>query len=96
MLTFSGYTIGDNPSQVVTVTNTSGASAGVLEIIVKGDSSLTQLNKCPAVLAPGATCAIAVTFRPVAYGTSYSTLIVVEASGAVDRIPITAESGPSI
>jgi streptogramin lyase len=94
-LTFSGYTIGDNPSQVVTVTNTSGASVGILQIIIKGNSSLTQLNRCPAVLAPGATCSIAVTFTPVAYGTFYSTLSVVEGSGAVDVVPTTAVSAPS-
>ncbi len=42
----NGYTIGDNPSQTVTVTNTSAAAAGIAAIALSGDASLTQRNKC--------------------------------------------------
>ena len=58
----NGYTIGDNPSQAVTVTNTSASPAGIASIALSGDSSLTQRNNCPASLAAGATCTITVTF----------------------------------
>ena len=62
-VTFSnGYTIGDNPSQKVTVTNTSAASAGIAGIAMSGDPSLTQRNNCGASLAAGANCTITVTF----------------------------------
>jgi hypothetical protein len=88
-----GYTIGDNPSQPVTVTNTSASAAGIAAIGLSGDPSLTQRNNCPASLAPGAVCNITVTFRPVAYGTFTGTLTVTESSGAVDTVSVTGISG---
>jgi hypothetical protein len=92
-VTFSnGYTIGDNPSQTVTVTNTSASSAGIAGIALSGDASLTQRNKCPASLAAGATCTITVTFQPVAYGTFTSTLSLVESNGALDTVSVTGIS----
>jgi hypothetical protein len=92
-VTFSnGYTIGDNPSQTVTVTNTSAASAGIAAIALSGDPSLTQRNNCGANVAPGGTCSITVTFRPVAYGTFTGTLTVTESSGALDTVSVTGIS----
>ena len=93
-LKFSGYTIGDNPTRNVTVTNTNAASAAIAGIAIFGDPSLTQKNTCGPVLAAGATCAITVTFRPVAYGTFTGALTVTEGSGAQDSIPVTASSAP--
>jgi hypothetical protein len=94
-LTFSGYTIGDNPSKTVTViTNTSGASAGIAGITMGGDPSLTQRNSCGVSLAAGAACSITVTFKPVAYGTFTSTLTVTEGSGAQDTVSVTGTSTP--
>src|SRR6266436_6422775 len=80
-LNFSGYTIGDSPSQNVTVTNTSGASVGIAGIAMSGDPSLVQGNTCGSVLPTGATCTVTVTFNPTAYGTFTGTLIVTESSG---------------
>ena len=74
----------------MTVTNTSG---GVLEIIVDGGSSLTQLNKCLAVLAPGTTYSVAVIFVPVAYGTFTRLSFIIEASGVMDRVPLPPKAG---
>ena len=88
----NGYTIGDNPSQAVTVTNTSSSSAGIAAIGLSGDPSLTQRNNCPASLAAGATCKITVTFQPVAYGTFTSTLTLTESSGALDTVSVTGIS----
>jgi hypothetical protein len=91
--TFSnGYTIGDNPSKAVTVTNTSAAPAGIAAVALSGDPSLTAKNSCGASLAAGASCTITVTFRPVAYGTFTSTLTVTESSGAVDTASVTGVS----
>jgi hypothetical protein len=92
-VTFSnGYTIGDNPSQTVKVTNTSGASAGIAGIAISGDPSLAQRNNCGASLAAGGTCSITVTFQPVAYGTFTATLTVTESSGALDTASVTGIS----
>ena len=88
----NGYTIGDNPSQKVTVTNTSSASTGIAGIAMSGDPSLSQRNNCGASLAAGATCSITVTFQPVAYGTFTGTLMVTESSGALDTVSVTGIS----
>ncbi len=91
-VTFNGYTIGDNPSKAVTVTNTSASAVGIAAIALSGDSSLTQKNNCGASLAAGGTCTITVTFRPVAYGTFTGTLTVAEASGAIDAASVAGVS----
>jgi hypothetical protein len=88
----NGYTIGDNPSQAITVTNTSASSAGIASIALSGDPSLTQKNNCPASLTAGATCTITVTFKPVAYGTFTSTLMLTESNGALDTVSATGVS----
>lgn len=88
----NGYTIGDNPSQAVTVTNTSSSSASIAAIGLSGDPSLTQRNNCPAGLAAAATCKITVTFKPTAYGTFTSTLALTEGNGAVDTVSVTGAS----
>src|SRR5467141_338923 len=93
-LNFSGYTIGDSPSQNVTVTNTSGASVGIAGIAMSGDPSLVQGNTCGSVLSTGATCTVTVTFNPSAYGTFTSTLIVTESSGAQETVSVTGTASP--
>jgi sugar lactone lactonase YvrE len=95
-LTFNnGYTIGDNPVQTVIVTNTSGAPVGIAKVSLHGDPSIIDKNKCPAVLTAGATCSIPVVFKPTAYGTFTSTLVVIEGSGARDTVPVSGTSSPS-
>jgi sugar lactone lactonase YvrE len=94
-LNFSGYTIGDSPSQTVTVTNTSGASVGIAGIAMSGDPSLVQGNTtCGSILSAGATCAVTVTFNPVAYGTFTSTLIVTESSGGQETVSVSGTANP--
>jgi hypothetical protein len=88
----AGYTIGDNPTQAVTVTNTGASSAGIAGIALGGDSSLTQRNNCKGTLAAGATCTITVTFQPVAYGTFTGTLTLTESNGALDTVSVTGVS----
>jgi hypothetical protein len=91
-LTFPGYTIGDNPSKTVTVSNTSGASVGIAEISLSGDASLTEKTKCGATLAEGSTCSITVTFQPVAYGTFTGALSLAESSGSRDAVSVTGQA----
>src|SRR5467141_918395 len=93
-LNFSGYTIGDSPSQTVTVTNTSGASVGITGIAMSGDPSLVEGNTCGSILSAGATCTVTVTFNPVAYGTFTSTLIVTESSGAQETVSVSGTASP--
>src|SRR5882762_4271847 len=93
-LNFSGYTIGDSPSQTVSVTNTSGGSVGIAGIAISGDPSFVQGNTCGSILSAGATCAVTVTFSPVAYGTFTSTLIVTESSGAQETVSVNGTAFP--
>jgi streptogramin lyase len=93
-LSFCCYTIGDNASQTVTVTNTSSASVGIAGIAMSGDPSLAQGNTCGSILSAGATCTVTVTFNPTAYGTFASTLIVTESSGAQKTVSVTATASP--
>jgi hypothetical protein len=93
-LNFSGYTIGDSPSQTVTVANTSGASVGIGGIGMSGDPSLVQGNTCGPILSAGAICTLTVTFNPTSYGTFTSTLIVTESSGAQETVSISGTANP--
>ena len=93
-LNFSGYTIGDSPSQTVTVTNTSSVSAGIAGIAMSGDPSLSEGNTCGSVLSAGASCTVTVTFNPSAYGTFASTLIVTESSGGQETVSVSGTASP--
>jgi hypothetical protein len=93
-LNFSGYTIGDNPSQSVTVTNTSSASVVIAGIAMSGDPSLVEGNMCGSSLAAGATCTVTVTFNPTSYGTFTSTLIVTESSGGQETVSVSGTANP--
>jgi Abnormal spindle-like microcephaly-assoc'd, ASPM-SPD-2-Hydin len=93
-MSFTGYVVGDNPVQKLTVTNTSEDTIAILKVALSGDPSITEMSTCPADLAPRATCTISVTFTPMAQGTFTSTLTVTEGSGAQDKVTITGEAGP--
>src|SRR6266436_5633783 len=93
-LNFSGYTIGDSPSQTVSVTNTGSGSVGIAGIAMSGDPSFVQGNTCGSILSAGATCTVTVTFSPVAYGTFTSTLIVTESSGEQETVSVNGTAFP--
>ena len=84
----SGYVIGDNPSQTVTVTNSNGVAAGITKISKSGSKTFTQTNNCGTVLAAYASCTITVTFMPTAGGTFTGSLTVTEGAGEVHQIPL--------
>jgi hypothetical protein len=89
-ITFNnGYTIGDNPTQTITVTNNSGAPVGIASIGITGDPSFTERTTCGTSLAVGGACSIRVTFQPVAYGTFTGTVTLTESSGALDTVSVT-------
>ena len=94
ILTFSGYTIGDSPSQTVTVTNTSSASVVIAKIAMSGDPSFAQGHTCGSSLAASAACTVTVTFSPTFYGTFASMLIVTESSGAQETVSVSGTANP--
>jgi hypothetical protein len=74
-LTFAEQAVGtSSAAQAVTLTNTGNANMVVSGVSAVGDFS--QTNNCPANLAPSGSCAINVTFTPVAGGNRTGSLIV--------------------
>jgi hypothetical protein len=66
-LTFASQAVGTSSSpRTVTLKNTGTATLAITSIAVSGDFS--QTNTCGSSVAAGASCSIAVTFKPVATG----------------------------
>lgn len=91
-LNFSGYSVGDNPSMTLTVTNTTGVFTGISKITKTGSTTFTQTNNCGTGLAAYATCTITVTFMPTTVGSFSGTLTVTESAGAAHTIPLSGTS----
>lgn len=91
---FANYTIGDNPSQTLTISNPTQSTVGIRHLSFAGSSALTQQNNCPALMSAGSSCTVTFTFVPTTYGSFTSNLTVSESSGAVDIIPVTGTSVP--
>ncbi|GEM_PF-997038 len=72
-------------SQVATLTNTGNVALNITGIATT--ANFAQTNACPAVLAPLASCQIAVTFTPSAGGNFSGTLSV---SNSADALPLTS------
>ena len=78
-LTFAAQADGtSSASQPVTIGNTGGGSLLIGTIAASGDYS--QTNNCGAILAPGASCTVNVTFTPTAPGTRNGSLTVTDNS----------------
>ena len=60
--------------QDVTLRNAGGADLVISRVYATGD--FTLVNRCPAVVAPGATCLIEVTFAPSVPGARTGALVV--------------------
>ena len=90
---FASTNVGStSASQTYTLSNTGTTALSISAIAVTGD--FTQTNQCGASLAAGATCAIAVTFSPVAGGARTGLLTV--SSNATTPIPTIALSGTGL
>ncbi len=87
-LAFNGYVVGDNPSQVVSVTNTTGVPVGIRGVGLRGSTAFTQTNSCGTTLAAYASCSVTVTFTPTVVGTFTGTFGVGESAGTIDTIPL--------
>jgi glutaminyl-peptide cyclotransferase len=70
--------------RVVTLTNTGGAPLSIVSITISGANAgdFAQLNSCASPVAPGASCAISVTFRPAAVGQRKASLSIVHNAGS--------------
>jgi hypothetical protein len=89
----NGYIVGDNPSQLVTVTNTNGVPAGIRGIGKSGSTAFTFTKTCGTTLAASASCTVDVTFIPTAVGSYSGTLYVFESSGTLHAIPLSGTAG---
>ena len=77
-LTFANQILGtQSPGKTVTLKNTAEQSLQITSITVDGD--FHQTNRCPATLAPGASCAVTITFLPTKLGAHNGTLTVLDA-----------------
>jgi len=74
-LTFGTQQIGTtSPAQLLTLQNTGDATLTIAGIVVSGD--FAQTTTCGATLAPGASCAINVTFTPTVAGPRTGSVVV--------------------
>ena len=87
-LPFIGYSVGDNPDQIVTVSNPDGVPAGIRLINKTGSTAFTFTKTCGTTLAAGASCTVDVTFIPTAVGSYSGSLNVYESAGTIHKIPL--------
>lgn len=88
----NGYLGTTSPSQVVTLKNTGSTTVTLHGISLTGTnpSDFLEINTCASgSLAPGASCAAALSFKPAATGSASATLsITSSASGSAQTVPI--------
>ncbi len=87
-LAFNGYTVGDNPDQIVTISNLDGIPAGIRSITKSGSTAFTFTKTCGTTLAAGASCTVDVTFIPTAVASYSGILNVYENAGTIHKIPL--------
>jgi hypothetical protein len=87
-LAFNGYVVGDNPNQIVTVSNPDGVPAGIRLITKTGSTAFTFTKTCGTTLAAGASCTVDVTFIPTVVGSYSGILYVYEYAGTIHKIPL--------
>ncbi len=96
-LTFGSQAVGvSSSSQAVTLENTGTSTLTISSIAVSGPFS--QTNTCGSSVAAGASCSIAVTFKPVVTGTTTGTLTVTDnASPPTQTVSLTGMgAGPAV
>jgi centrosomal CEP192-like protein len=80
--------VGDNPDQIITVTNNDEIPAGIRLISKTGSTAFTFTKTCGTILAAGASCTVDVTFTVPAVGSYSGSLNVYESAGAIHKIPL--------
>ncbi len=88
-LDFGEHPVGTtSPTQTVILTNGGASLLTIAGLAVDGD--FAQTNTCPASLAPGASCALALTFTPLTPGAHTGVLtLTTNAPGSPARIDLT-------
>ncbi len=82
-------------AQSVTVTNTGTAAASVSGVAVTGD--FAQTNTCGTSIAAGASCTVAVTFKPTASGARTGSLTVAgNASNGTLTVPLSGTGAGTV
>jgi len=87
-LSFPGYVVGDNPDQIVTISNPDGVPAGIKSITKTGSTAFTFTKTCGTTLAAAASCTVDVTFIPTVVGSYSGILYVSESAGTIHKIPL--------
>jgi sugar lactone lactonase YvrE len=84
----SAITSTTTPAQTVTISNTGETSVSISSISISGANSASfgQTNNCPispALLLPGNSCQIFVTFTPLALGANTASLVITDSQGVL-------------
>jgi hypothetical protein len=91
-LTFSSTVVGStNVAPAITLTNSGTAALGLSSIGINGSNatSYSQTHTCGSTLAVGASCTIAITFKPQAAGTLVASLRVADnAAGSPQTVAL--------
>jgi large repetitive protein len=85
VIAFGGQTVGvPSAPQSVTLTNTGTADLAINSIATSGANTadFAQTNNCPALLSPGETCTIVVTFTAAVASGETATLNITDNAGA--------------
>jgi sugar lactone lactonase YvrE len=80
-LNFSQNVGATAPQQTVTLTNNGDGPLSIASIAATGD--FKALSHCPALLLPGITCPVGVTFTPQAAGARHGSLVVTDDANAL-------------
>ncbi len=90
-LTFSQNVGTTSSAQTITITNFGGSPLNGLNLSSGG--AFSETNNCPAMLLPGSTCAVSVTFTPSAAGSVTGTLNVSDDSGNLGLVQVVPLNG---
>jgi Abnormal spindle-like microcephaly-assoc'd, ASPM-SPD-2-Hydin len=92
-LTFGTLPVGTtSPSKVATLANRGTETVTISDVLTSG-IDFSQANNCRAILAAGASCTIAVTFKPVISGPRIGTLNVLDSDGGSPHMIVLSGSG---
>jgi hypothetical protein len=81
-----------SPAQTVVLTNSGGAPLVISSVASSGDFGYSGCG--PATLAPGATCAFSITFRPLAEGPQSGSIVITSnAAGSPHAISLAGQGG---
>jgi hypothetical protein len=92
-LSFSSQSVNTaSAAKTITLTNTGSGDLNVTTVSLLGAdaSDFAQTNTCGSTLAPGATCAVNVTFKPTAGGTRTASVSIADtATGSPQTVTLT-------